>query len=563
MPEHAKAAESRRFSFHSDGKPKTFFKISSANSEKKESAEYLIDREKEESLSDELEKNSQHEEISYSENIDELICGNNKDCYNKESRSSANKIFTTTVIEKGKRAINFKVIKNRERYNSTNTLNSVNFNSNASNNNSNNNTACNMNVSNNPLNSISNPFVNGAVANSENNCNNVQNNFNNNPALDVNLNNLYTSNSTSSNSLVNNLNSISNLNLNSILNLHNNNTINYNNNSINTQNSNSNLLNNNSNMDGLNFYTKNPRLGKAKPISKSKNRAKTYSNNSNKAYLGNNKENYNSSSENNNSSALIENNNNNNFNINNNLNNPNMKNSKNNVNAGKQQVFDLNSLGSQNGYVNAQSNYNYSLKNMQSPAQPVNGSNVNPQMQFFGNANPQEFFNDSNPQALNPDAGMANPSMRSYSQQNYAAYQSQNFAFYEKENLAAAAAQNFNNFNNYYSTAENFNKKRNKENEENLNFNSLYLNSANFGNGMAMRQQPHNMYSNAIHQGYLNPYSHQYNPNLPYGVPGMNGAFPMSSVAMGMNGLSSPGRKPLKCKENYIDELLGKLCLIF
>ena len=545
-----KPAENRRFSFNSEGKAKTLFKISSVNSEKKDRPQNINDKEKEECSSD-IEKNSQHEEISYEENLDEIICPNNKDCSNKEAKFSVSKIFTTTVVEKGKKAINFKVIKNRERYNSSNTVNSVNFNSNASYNNSNNNTACNINVNINPLNSISNPLASNVNENNYNN--NNENIINNNFPSDVNFNHYINSNSTSSNSVVvNNLSSISNLNVNCNINLNNNNSkINFNNNSINTDNSNSNSNQLNNNMDDLNLYDKNPSQCKTKPNIQIKPTAKAPVNDSNNAYF-NSKENLNSLSENN---ALIENNNN--FMINNNLNNPNMKNSKNNTNPGKQQVFDLNSIATQNGYMNGQSSYNHNLKNIQNPTQSANSANINSQLQFFGNENHQEFFNDSNPQTLNSNSNLVNQNIRSCAQQNYTVYQPQNFSYYEKENLAASAAQNFNNFNDYFPNAENFGGKRNKENEENLNFNSLYLSSANFGNGVAIRQQAHNMYSNHIQQNYLNPYNHQFSANLPNGVPGINSALPGNAVGMGMIGVSSHGRNPLRCKENYIDELLG------
>lgn len=576
--EPVKLHENRRFSFNSYGKAKSFFKISSANSEKKEKAENF--HESSNDLS--LEKNLHHDEISYSENIDEINCANNNknnnDCFGKEAKSSVNKIFTTTVIEKNKKAaINFKVIKNRDRFNSTNTVNSLNFNSNHSNNNSNYNTACNTNVNNNPLSSISYPFLNiaGTAANNENCFNNVvgsiNNNINNvneiccnnknNFSSENNLNKYINSNSTSSNSVVvNNLNSITNLNINSNINLLTNNKINFNNNSINTHNSNSNSNQLNNKMDEeLNEYNidNNSDNTRKKQSSNSNPTANTNHINSIHLEKKNTKEILNSSSENKNSNALIENHNNYNFNINNNLNNPNMKNSKNNMNDGKQQVFDLKSQGTQNSYTNTQSNYNYMVKNIQNPTQASNGSNMNQQMQFFGNANHhQEFFNDTNPQAQNANGNLSNQNIRNYAQQNYSPYQQQNLSFYEKENLAAAAAAQ--NFNTFYpsAAAENFSsKKRNKENEESLNFNSMYINSANYGNGVALRQQPHNMYPNHMQQSYLNSYN-QFNSNVSYGNPGINSVFPGNAVVIGMSGIASPGRKPLRCKENYIDELL-------
>jgi len=562
--EVAKGSENRRFSLNSEGKAKTFFKISSVNSEKKEKAENFNEKEIEESSFDEFEKNLQNEEISDSENIDEITCANNIDCFSKEAKSSFNKIFTTTVIDKSKKAapINFKVIKNRERYNSTNTVSSLNFNSYQSNYHSNNNNVGNTNLNNNPLSSISNPLLSSAaLAANENNFNNVVKSkeiTDNNFSSEICLNNYVNSNTTSSNSVVNNLNSISNLNINSNINLHNNKKINFNSNSINTHNSNSNSNQLNNKMEDDLYDYNNLEHTRIQSNNKSKPNAKTNSNYSNSAYL-NNKENINSSGENQKGNGLIENNNNNNLNINNNFNNQNMKNSKTNMNAGKQQVFDLNSIGNQNDYLNAQSNYNINLKNIQNQTPASNTSNINTQLQFFGNSNHQEFFNDSNPQASNSKVNIGNQNIRSYAQQSYPAYQSQNFPFYEKEKFSAAstAAQNYNNFNNFHPTAENLTKKRNKENEEGLNFNSLYINSANFSNSVSLRQHQHNMYSSAMPQSYLNPYSHQYIANMPYGVPVINSAFPGNAVMMGMNAVASPERKPLRCKENYIDELLG------
>jgi len=514
-------------------------KKNSLNSEEKSNAKFIINsndkvllykdnisEKEEEDLLSAVDKHIQSINSS-SVNSDYINCENCKD-FQRERKSSINKIFSTTVIEKNKKAINFKVIKNRERNNSTNTLQSVNLNSNINNNNSSQN------------NFFSNLIINncGNSANKINNYNISNNNFTENVHLD----NFINSNSTSSNSV--NLNSINELNINNLNLNHSNKNINLNfnrkNNSINTLNLSSNSdYKNNQKIDDLNLNQNLKKVNNSGNFSKAKN-----INISNKENLNSNE----NTIENKYVNSLIEKSNHNNFNINNNLNNQNMKNFKNSLSNGKEHVFDYNQKLHPNYFP--KDNNTYNLKNMQNQVPTNSMVNASSQMHFYPNGNQQEFFSESNIQNLsNNNNNMTN--LRNYTAQIFPPYSTQNFPFYEKENYALASGQNFNNFNNYYPTAENFPKKRNKENDENFNFNSLYINSANFSNGVTDRHPAQNIYSNPMTQNYVNNYSPRFNTNFPYGIPAnYNG--------MAMNGMASPLRKPSRYKEDYVDELLCK-----
>jgi len=45
--------------------------------------------------------------------------------------------------------------------------------------------------------------------------------------------------------------------------------------------------------------------------------------------------------------------------------------------------------------------------------------------------------------------------------------------------------------------------------------------------------------------------------NIPYGMPGVNSNYSGAAV-MNINQMGSPRRKPLRYKENYVEELLCK-----
>ena len=183
-------------------------------------------------------------------------------------------------------------------------------------------------------------------------------------------------------------------------------------------------------------------------------------------------------------------------------------------------------------------NYNYSIKNINNINNTVNNS-IALQAPGFTEIYPNKNF----------------------PQTNFSCSQ-QNFPFTaEKETIG------INYFvNNCYGN-EGFSKK-NKENEDSLNFGSVYMNHpGNYNlsgstNGIAAHTS-HNFYPGGMGGNYSG-YG-QYPPNLAYGIGPINTGYPingMTPMNMNVNNYSevgSPRRKVYKHKENYIDVLLSKI----
>jgi len=398
-------------------------------------------------------------------------------------------------------------------------------------------------------------------------------------------------------------------NLNSIINSNN-----TNNNKIYLNNNNSlnNSHNNNQNMVNLNHNNNNIKLNTS--IKSDNNASSSNDEDGGNLIFNNNTINLNMNINNtlngnrmsNENNTLINENHNNNYNINNNLNNQNMKNSKNQCNTVKQQIYDLNNIQSQNPYISHQSKSNgYSVKSMQTHIQNPNLLNLNSQMQFYGNASNKEFFSANNSNInKNPNNSNLLIGGNLPNQNSRVTYNSQNFGFYEKDNFTITQVQNnlnnqslslnysnsnngnlnslnyindidnnnivgnnlntnnINNLNinnnsnlNYFPVAaENFHKRRNKDNEENGNFNNMYFNPSSNANGLG---EPMSIYSGSLsHNGFLNGYNHKYpSSNIAYGMPGVNSGN-TSAAIMNLSQNESPRRKPLTYKENYVEELL-------
>lgn len=499
----------------------------------------IPENKKDENLN-EIDKNELEEHLSceISEDINDLN-QTNKDSSHKEAKSSINKIFQTTVIEKSKKAINFKVIKNREK----NTLNiNTNSNINCNNNNyiSNNNNFQPSNLTRedtSPLlsqnsNANGNPF---ASSRNINNINNINNNINaSNNSNSLNLNNL-------KNNLVNNYTSINNNQQNNFNNLiaHN---PHYNSNS-NHQNPENYTSTGYINCDNK-IINQNPNSANSQNALSKPNKPSSCPNSLINSATCSNELNSFIESNNNNS------NNNNLNNLNNLINQNNMKNSKAQMGNGKQPIFEMNSTGNQ-------TSVNYNIKNSNNTSN-LNSSPINSEMPMYTNMNnininscnntAEEYYNRAN-NALNQRKIPMNafPYMDP----------SQNYSFYEKENFSGPNGVNFNrNLNTFISVNENYQKKTNKENEENQAMNNIYINPANFPNAIATASGHHGFYTGAMPQNFAMPYNPHFNS---YGIPNQNFGFPANYSQIHYPTAASPRRKPLKCKDNYIEELLSKL----